>query len=199
MPEEMRLAIPVLLGTTRAGRRSAHVARLVLGALEARGGIDTELIDLAALDLPVMRHRLGETEDAPPGAAALSTTLGRADGLSIVAPEYKNGYPGSLKNAFDYLPAGILRRKPVGIVTVSSGGFGGLNCLAQLRLVCLAMGGVPIPIALPVSRVDEAFDESGGLRDTKLASRAAPFLDELVWYTRALAPPRRRDDDPGHS
>ena len=77
----------------------------------------------------------------------------------IVAPEYKNGYPGSLKNAFDYLPAGILRRTPVGIVTVSSGGFGGLNCLAQLRLVCLAMGGVPIPVALPVSRVDEAFDE----------------------------------------
>ena len=123
----------------------------------------------------------------PPGAIELSTKLTRADGLLIVAPEYKNGYPGSLKNALDYLEAGILRRKPIGIVTVSSGGFGGLNCLAQLRLVCLAMGGVPIPATLPVSRVDEAFDERGGLRDPKLAARLGPFLDELIWYTLALA------------
>jgi NAD(P)H-dependent FMN reductase len=110
------------------------------GQLEGHDEVATALIDLADLDLPVMRHRLGETDAAPPGAVGLSEKLNRADGLVIVAPEYKNGYPGSLKNAFDYLPAGILRRKPIGIVTVSSGGFGGLNCLAQLQLVCLAMG-----------------------------------------------------------
>ena len=63
----------------------------------------------------------------------------------IIAPEYKNGYPGSLKNALDYLRPEVFRRKPIGIVTVSAGGFGGINCLAQLRLVCLAMGEVPIP------------------------------------------------------
>jgi NAD(P)H-dependent FMN reductase len=195
MREGSGLAIPVLLGTTRAGRKSAHVARLLLGELEGRGEIVTELIDLADLDLPVMRHRLGATDADPPGAVALSTKLARSDGLLIVAPEYKNGYPGSLKNALDYLEAGILRRKPVGIVTVSSGGFGGLNCLAQLRLVCLALGGVPIPVTLPVSRVDEAFDERGAPSDPKLTARAGPFLDELVWYTRALARPPGREGE----
>ena len=193
MPDDPRLTIPVHLGTIRAGRRSAHVARLLLGRLEGRDDLATALIDLADLDLPVMRHGLGETDDAPPGAVGLGEELGRADGLVIVAPEYKNGYPGSLKNAFDYLPAGILRRKPVGIATVSSGGFGGLNCLAQLRLVCLAMGGVPIPVALPVSRVDEP----GTLRDPKLAARVGPFIDELIWYVRALASPRGRVEDSG--
>src|SRR5262245_4473655 len=190
MPEGSELTIPVLLGTTRAGRKSAHVARLLLGELEGRAGIDTELIDLADLDLPIMRHRLGATDADPPGAVALSTKLARSDGLLIVVPEYKNGYPGSLKNALDYLEGGILRRRPIGIATVSSGGFGGLNCLAQLRLVCLALGGVPIPVSLPVSRVDEAFDEPGGLRDPKLAARAGPFVDELIWYARALASSR---------
>jgi NAD(P)H-dependent FMN reductase len=191
MPEDPRLNIPVLLGTIRVGRRSAHVARLLLGRLEARDGVATALIDLVELDLPVMRNRLGETDDAPSGAVELSQKLRRADGLVVVAPEYKNGYPGSLKNAFDYLPAGILGRKPIGIVTVSSGGFGGVNCLAQLRLVCLAMGGVPIPVALPVSRVDDAFDEPGGLRDAKVAARVEPFLDELIWYARMLSVSRR--------
>ena len=65
--------------------------------------------------------------------------------LSLVTPEYNNGYPGVLKNALDYfLPE--YRRKPVGIVTVSSGGFGGINALAQLRLVLFLMGAYPIPI-----------------------------------------------------
>ena len=117
MPDDPRLTIPVLLGTIRAGRRSVHVARLLLGRLAGRDEVATALIDLADLDLPVMRHRLGETHAALPGAVELNEKLNRADGLVIVAPEYKNGYPGSLKNAFDYLPAGILRRKPVGIVT----------------------------------------------------------------------------------
>ena len=187
MPEQPRPAIPVLLGTSRVGCRSARVARSLLGELESRSVIHTELIDLARLDLPVMRYRLGDTDSPPAGATELSTKLTLASGLLIVAPEYKNGYPGSLKNAIDYLEAGILRRKPIGIVTVSSGGFGGLNCLAQLRLVCLALGGVPIPVTLPVSKVDEAFDELGSLRDPKLAARVRPFLDELVWYTLALA------------
>jgi NAD(P)H-dependent FMN reductase len=190
MPDDARLTIPVLLGAIRAGRRSAHVARLLLGRLEARDEIATALIDLADLDLPVMRYRLGESEPSPPGAIRLNEKLSCADGLVIVAPEYKNGYPGALKNALDYLPPAILRRKPIGIVTVSSGGFGGLNCLAQLRLVCLAMGGVPIPVALPVSRVDEAFDEPGTLRDSKLAARVEPFIDEFIWYTLALAAAR---------
>jgi NAD(P)H-dependent FMN reductase len=159
---------------------------MLVRELGSRSGIETELIDLGILDLPVMRYRLGDTDSSPAGPIELSAKLSRANGLLIVAPEYKNGYPGSLKNALDYLGRDIFRRKPIGIATVSSGGFGGLNCLAQLRLVCLAMGGVPIPVALPVSRVDEAFDEQGGLCDSKLAARVGPFLDELVWYTQAL-------------
>jgi NAD(P)H-dependent FMN reductase len=193
MPKESTPAIPVLLGTSRVGCRSAAVARLLWGELESRGGLRTELIDLAVLDLPVMRHRLGDSDNPPAGAIELSSKLSLADGLVIVAPEYKNGYPGSLKNAFDYLEAGILRRQPIGIVTVSSGGFGGINCLAQLRLVCLAMGGIPIPLVFPVSRVEEAFDQAGSLRDPKLTARMGAFLDELIWYTQALARQRERD------
>jgi NAD(P)H-dependent FMN reductase len=105
VPDDPRLSIPVLLCTIRAGRRSAHVARLLLGQLEGRDEVGTALIALVDLDLPVMRHRLGQTDAAPPGTVGLSEKLSRADGLVIVAPKYKNGYPGSLKNAFDYLPA----------------------------------------------------------------------------------------------
>jgi hypothetical protein len=58
---------------------------------------------------------------------------------------------------------------------VSSGGFGGL-----------AMGGVPIPVVLAVSRVDEVFDEPGSLRDPKRAARVRPFIDGSVHFVKNL-------------
>ena len=185
--------VPVLVGSRREGRRSIHVARFVHGALTERAGVAGRLVDLAECDLPVMRRRASEAGGTVPGLGEFHETVARADGLVIVTPEYKNGYPGVLKNALDYLDAGIFRRKPIGIVTVSSGGFGGLNCLAQLRLVCLAMGGVPIPAALPVSRVDDAFDEQGVMRDPRFTERLASCLDEFLWYARALTRQRRCD------
>jgi NAD(P)H-dependent FMN reductase len=194
--EEPALDLPVLLGTIRLGRRSEAVARLVVQALERRAGVVTELLDLADYAFPVMTERMSQADRPPPGLREFSARLARADGLAIVAPEYKNGYPGSLKNAFDYLDAGIFHRKPIGIATVSSGGFGGLHCLAQLRLVCLAMGGIPIPVPFAVSRVQDAFDESGALRDPRLLERLGPFLDELIWYTQAMTRRRRCDEPP---
>jgi NAD(P)H-dependent FMN reductase len=71
-----------------------------------------------------MEQRLSEMKIAPPGLRSFSDKLEVADGLLIVSPEYKGGVPGVLKNALDYLKPSILRRKPVGICTVSSGGFG---------------------------------------------------------------------------
>src|SRR5438128_5861663 len=107
-----------------------------------------------------MEERLHRRDDPPPGVKEFGEKIGRADSFIIVTPEYNNGYPGVLKNALDYLLPEY-KRKPIAVVTVSAGGFGGINCLAQLRLVALGMGALPSPAALLVSRVAESFDEDG--------------------------------------
>lgn len=186
------LDIPVLLGSVRRGRRSPTVARWVHRRLIARGGVASDLLDLAELDLPVMEERLRMRDDPPPGLEDLSSHIDRSDALVIVTPEYNNGIPGSVKNALDYLLPEF-QRLPVGVVTVSAGGFGGVSCLAQMRLVLLAMGAVPVPASLPVSRVQDAFDEHGDPTDDQLAPRTDRFLDELVWWAQAAR--RQRADD----
>jgi len=186
------LDIPVILGSVRRGRRSPVVARWVHRRLTGRGGVASELVDLAELDLPVMQERLRMRDDPPPGLEGLSHRIDRADGLVIVTPEYNNGIPGAVKNALDYLLPEF-QRMPVGVVTVSAGGFGGVSCLAQMRLVLLAMGAVPVPASLPVSRVQDAFDDGGEPTDENLTARADRFLDELVWWVRAAH--RQRSDD----
>lgn len=191
--ESAAIYLPVLLGTSRIGRQSIRVARGIFDRLQTRPNIHTELLDLADYPFPPLRERLEEMVHPPAELAEFRQRLSRIDGLIIVAPEYKNGYPGSLKNALDHLESGIFRRKPIGIATVSSGGSGGLNCLAQLRLVCLALGGLPIPVPFAVARVQEAFDEQGELSDPRLTARLGAFLDEVIWYSVATAQQHRSE------
>jgi NAD(P)H-dependent FMN reductase len=187
--------IPIIAGSTRRDRQSIKVARFVLARLQQRKDVTTELLDLLEYNFPIMEERLHRRDDPPPRLQEFGDKIGRADSFIIVTPEYNNGYPGVLKNALDYLLPEY-ERKPVGIVTVSAGGFGGINCLAQLRLVTIGMGAFPIPENLSVSRVHDSFQEDGTPNDVAYEKRAATFLDEVLWFTEAIAAQKARRPTP---
>ena len=178
--------IPIIAGSTRRDRQSIKVAQFVLTRLRQRSGVETELLDLLEYNFPIMEERLHQRDDPPPGLKEYAGRVERADSLIIVTPEYNYGYPGVLKNALDYLLPEY-ERKPFGIVTVSAGGFGGINCLAQLRLVTLGMGAFPIPESLTVSRVRDSFKDDGTPNDAAYEKRATVFLDEVLWFAEAIA------------
>jgi NAD(P)H-dependent FMN reductase len=186
MEDERRFYIPIILSSTRRERQSSKAARFVFERMRQRESVETEILDLLEYDFPIMEERLRFRDDPPPRLLEFSEKIARADSLVIVTPEYNNGYPGVLKNALDYLLPEY-KRKPIGIVTVSAGGFGGINCLAQLRLIMLGMGALPIPASLPISRVQNSFDDKGNLLDESYEKRAASFLDEVFWFTEAIA------------
>jgi NAD(P)H-dependent FMN reductase len=89
------LLIPVLLGTPRQGRMSKYVARFVLGELSKRDAIETTLIDIRTLAVPITDA--GEALKDP----HFSAMIMRADALVLVVPEYNRGYPGLLKHVLD--------------------------------------------------------------------------------------------------
>jgi NAD(P)H-dependent FMN reductase len=184
--------IPIVVGSTRRDRQSIKVARFVFNKTRERQGVDTELLDLLEYNFPIMEERLHRRDDPPPCLQEFAGKIARADSIIIVSPEYNNGYPGVLKNALDYLLPEY-ERKPIGIVTVSAGGFGGLTCLAQLRLVTIGMGAFPIPENLAVSRVHESFSDDGTPNDQVYVKRAAAFLDELLWFTEAIVDRKAKD------
>ncbi len=182
--------IPILIGSVRRGRQSPTAARFIKTCMEATGKIRSPFLDLLEIALPVMEERLSERDDPPPGLADLSRAIASSDALVIVTPEYNNGIPGSLKNALDYL-YDEFSHKPVGVVTISGGPYGGVNCLAQLRPVLLTMGAYPIAEKLPIAKIDEALSEEGIPRGPSLQNRAKAFIDELLWVTERFASVRK--------
>jgi len=179
LPEERPLFIPVILGTTRKGRSSEPVARLLVGEIGKRAGITTELIDIAALPLPT--DDAGEAIKDP----GFSSRMDRADALVIVAPEYNHGYPGLLKHVLDSCLKEYIH-KAVGIAGVSAGVFGGARCIENLLPVMRELGLVTIFWDLNFGNAGQLFDSNGKLLVTSFLPRIDQFLNELIWMAKTL-------------
>jgi azobenzene reductase len=185
------LKVIVILGSVRRGRNSDRVATFVMNRLQATGEIAAELVDLKALNLPIMEERLGRIEPTPPGVAELGASIENADALIVVTPEYNHGYPGVLKNALDYFYAQY-KRTPVALVTTSDGGHGGVNAWAQLVTVFTNMGAIVLPVTVAVSYVDKSFAEDGTAIDQAYVRRIDRLIAELIWLARRLNKPEWR-------
>ena len=179
MTDERTLFIPVILGTTRQGRMSEHVARLVFEELGKRKGVESELIDIRELSIP--------SDDAGSGIkdAGFSETCMRADAFVLVAPEYNHGYPGMLKHVLDTNLSEYIH-KAVGICGVSAGPFGGTRVIENLLPVMRELGLVTIFWDGNFSSVQSVFDASGKLLDGAYIRRLDKFFKELIWMARVL-------------
>lgn len=176
---ERKLFIPIILGTTRQGRASENVANFVLGEVQKRDGIETELIDLRAL--PFTFDDAGEAIKNP----QFSATVARSDALIIVVPEYNHGYPGVLKHALDTNLKEYIH-KAAGICGVSAGGFGGTRVIQNLLPVLRELGLVTIFWDGNFSGAQELFDADGTIRDPAYVKRMDKFLKELIWMAKVL-------------
>jgi NAD(P)H-dependent FMN reductase len=178
------LSIPVILGTPRRGRQSVHPARFVLGRLALRDGVETELIDVAAMRLPV--DDAGEQIKDP----AFAARMARADGLVLVTPEYNHSFPGLMKHLLDSCLEEYIH-KAAGIVGVSAGPWGGTRVVQSMLPVLRELGLVCTYTDVQFANVEDAFDASGELREQAFVRRVDVFLDELIWMSRTLRHGRR--------
>ena len=179
MADTRPLFIPVILGTTRQGRMSEHVARFVHEEFGKRRGVESELIDIRELNFPT------SDEGSAIKDKKFSETLMRADAFVLVVPEYNHGYPGLLKHALDTNLSEYIH-KPVGICGVSAGPFGGSRAVENLLPVMRELGLVTIFWDANFSSVLKTFDASGELKETAYVRRLDKFFKELIWMAKVL-------------
>jgi NAD(P)H-dependent FMN reductase len=177
--ESRPLRIPVILGTSRKGRLSAHAARFVCRELEKRDGVQTELIDIGRL-----MHQLDDNGQGT-GDTAFADSMARADAIVIVTPEYNHAMPGLLKHVLDSCLKEYIH-KAAGIVAVSAGPFGGTRVIESSLPILRELGLVTIFWDVNVGSVAKVFDDSGNLLDPAFVRRTDKFLGELIWMARTL-------------
>jgi NAD(P)H-dependent FMN reductase len=186
------LKIAVVYGSVRTARQGIKAARFVVRKLEARGHHVT-LIDPKERQLPLLDRMYKEFArgEAPDVLETIAAVFRDADGFIIVSGEYNHSIPPALKNLLDHFQKEY-HRKPSGIVTYSAGPFAGLRGLANLRAILGELGTAGIPTVLPVSKVQDAFDDDGRALDDAYDKRVVGFLEEFEWYARALRAARRQ-------
>lgn len=184
------LFIPVILGTSRQGRQSEHVARFLIEQIAARPDVETELIDIRTI--PIATDDAGEPLKDP----QFSALMQRADGLIIVVPEYNHGYPGLLKHILDTCLKEYIH-KAVGLCGVSAGAFGGTRVIQNLLPVMRELGLVTIFSDLNFGNVQKLFDEAGNLIDkASYVRRLDQFMQELTWMSTVLQYGRQQISNP---
>lgn len=153
--------ITLFVGSVRRDRQGIKVARWIEEKLTARGHT-VYFIDPLELNLPLLDRMYKEMENPPSVLSDLQNKIKNAEGYLAVTPEYNHSTSAAMKNTLDYFLEEYFF-KPSAIVSYSAGGFGGVNAAQHLPLIFAELGAPSISSSFAISRVREAFDDTGKL------------------------------------
>jgi chromate reductase len=160
------LAIP---GSLRTG--SWNAALLRLAQERAPEGVRVDIWD-------GLRHVPPFSEDHEGGAAPgpvhdLRSAITKADALLVATPEYNGSAPGQLKNALDWASRpyglGAVVGKPAGVISASTGSFGGRWAQEDIRKALRLSGAAVLGEGLAVGKAAERLAELGDADEEILA------------------------------
>lgn len=175
-----QISIAILVGTVRARRESIKAAHYIADKVKELENVRLEFVDPQQLML------VDEGEDVKD--PKYSEITKNADAFIIVTPEYNHSFPGSLKRILDS-EYDNYKHKPVALVGVSSGSWGGTRVCEALLPVCHRLGLVNIQPELYFPKVQDKFDGQGRLLpeyEEQYDKSAQAVLNELLWFARRL-------------
>lgn len=188
---QSELHVSVIAGSTREGRFSDKSAHWIASEAAKRSGVSVEVLDLRDYEMPFFDDPVSPSYKNEPYAheavARFTEKIAASDVFIMVTPEYNHGTSGVLKNALDWVYR-EWNNKSVGFV--SYGSVGGARAVEQLRLNCIELQMAPIresihipgeryfPVAMGESSAEELL--------TSLEGKAKIFLDQLLWWGKAL-------------
>ncbi|MEL6253892.1 MAG: NAD(P)H-dependent oxidoreductase [Bacteroidota bacterium] len=180
------LKIAIVSGSARLGRQTPKAVNFLAQQIKNHEEVSrVQILDVKEYNFPVMEERLGRNPNPPERLEEFSQHLIEADALIFASPEYNGSFSGALKNTLDYFRKEYVR-KPIGIMTVASGKFAGVNASHDLQKYILALGGFPLPRKLMIGGVGNLFDEEGNLLDEKQAGSFEKFIADFLWLTDAV-------------
>lgn len=174
----------IILGSVRE-QRQGHKAAKFAEKYAKEKGWNTTVIDPLEYKLPLLDKRYFEIKDPWTELKKLHDLILNADGYILVTAEYNNSVPPALKNLLDYFYKEYFY-KPSGIVSYSTGAFGGVRAAEQLRLICAELGMPSIKSSVPIPNIQKSLSENGIPQEPSFEKWMNSFLKEFEWYMEAL-------------
>lgn len=177
---DQKITIALLVGTVRAKRESIKAAHYVADFAKNYPEIELILVDPQQLLL------VDEGEDVKDPKYTEITA--KSDAFIIVTPEYNHSIPSSLKRMIDS-EYDNYARKPVALVGVSSGSWGGVRACEALLPVCHRIGLVNIRTEMYFPKIKDTFQENGQIKpefSERYSQNVHNLYEELLWFARTL-------------
>ncbi len=168
--------ILVFAGSARQASLNKKLSRLAADAAREAGG-DVTLVDLDEFPMPIYHGDLEAAEGMPEHARRLRELFLAHDALIVASPENNGSVSSLLKNTIDWLSRSIgdgkgansglapYKGKVAGLLSASPGLVGGALGLTHLRAILSKLGVTVLGAQVSIPRANEAFDESGALKD----------------------------------
>ena len=168
--------VTAVVGSLRAESYTRQSCRRALSAAESYEGVETDLLDLRTLQLPVF-----DADDREAGdATELTRRVRAADAVLLGSPVYHGSYSSALKNALDYCGFDEFEETTVGLLCVAGGAFP-TTTLDHLRSVARALNAWVLPHQVAVPRARNAFVDGEPVEED-LAERIDTLGRRLVEY-----------------
>lgn len=178
--------IEIISSSPRKNSVSFRLALFLQKHLQAISQHHVNIIDVRELNFPTLQEEVySSVEVTPEKYKPLAKRMFSADAFIIVTPEYNGSYTPLLKNLFDHFSKQL--HKPFGLVTASSGAFGGMRASQQLILLVSALFGIPSPYMLITPHIDKKFDAEGNLLDQLFMKDVNNFCGKFLWLAERLA------------
>lgn len=185
----------IVYGSVRENRQGIRAAKYVIEQLK-KTDIETKFVDAKDYNLPLLDKRYFEYEgNAPKMLEELHNIFDSSDAIILVSGEYNHGLPPALKNILDHFQPEF-HYKPSGLVTYSTGIFGGVRAAVHLRAVTAELGMPSVPTTFPIPSVSKNIDTDGKTDNENIQKGYDKFIKELIWYAEALKSKKEKDGTP---
>lgn len=177
----------IIICSTRPGRVGPSVARWFYEFASSQNTFDTQLVDLADFNLPLLDEpfhpRMQQYQHAH--TKAWSKSVASADAYIFVTPEYNFSPPPSLVNALDYVYQ-EWNYKPCGFVSYG-GVSGGLRSVQAVKSQIITLKMMPMVEGVMIPSVANFINGDGKFQSNETLDKSAvTLLDELLRWTVGL-------------
>mmetsp|Transcript_19059 Transcript_19059/g.21810 ORF Transcript_19059/g.21810 Transcript_19059/m.21810 type:complete len:240 (+) Transcript_19059:48-767(+) len=196
-------------GDTRLGDRVLKWVESTLRSRQATLGSDTISHDISIIDpLQVfgrdgaLSHSGGElqaptffmkADDLPQATKDLTETIRSADCYVIVSPEYNHSVPPALSSLMGHFGGSLYKCKPSGIVTYSSGPWGGARAAVAIQTMCHELGCLSVSKFCGIPTVSDLINLDGTPIDSdhRMLKQLPDLVTQLEWMAVAMLNQRK--------